>query len=138
MQIRAVLANGKFWSGMLCTASFSIGTSYIQRPPVVQTLAGRAIETYLGYPVWGYLLLVTTVLIVIGHLLAPLRVLGVVGHLLGVLAYGTFFLSLGISSLFGGQAWANTGLYFLGVVLHVACAIFMADDIAKYREEVAP
>ena len=134
VQIRAILANGKFWSGMLCFASLSRGTAYLERPPVATSLAGKAIETYIGYPVWGALLLLTTFLIAVGHLLPPLRTAGVVGHTLSVAIYGTFGLSLGLSSIATGESWANTGLYLVGASLHVACAIWFADEVSRRRE----
>lgn len=136
MQIRAVLANGKFWSGILCAASVSRGSAYIERPPVSGSSAVKAIETYISYPVWGIILLVTAVMIAIAHILPPLRWCGIVGHSLSIVAYGTFGLSLGITSIFSEESWANTGLYLVGACLHFACAIYMADEIAKYKNEV--
>lgn len=136
MQVRAVLANGKFWSGILCAASVSRGSAYIERPPVSGSLAVRAIETFISYPVWGIILLVTAGMIAIAHLLPSLRWSGVIGHSLSILAYGTFGLSLGVTSIFSEESWANTGLYLVGACLHFACAIYMADEIAKHKSEV--
>lgn len=135
MQIRAIFANGKFWSGILVFASFSRGTAYIERPPAVTTYAGRAIETYIKYPTWGTLLLATAVLVVIGHLVPPLRSLGLIGHTLSVPIYGTFGLSLGASAFISSESWANTGLFLVAALLHAACAIYFADEIALHREE---
>lgn len=134
MQLRAILANGKFWSGILVFASFSRGTAYIERPPTSQTLAGRAIETYIGYPAWGVMLLVTATFIMGGHLLGNLRVLGVIGHAFSVLIYGTFGLSLGLAAIVSQESWANTGLFLVGAALHVACAVFFADEISRHKE----
>lgn len=133
VQLRAILANGKFWSGILCGASFSRGTAYLERPPVVNTLASRAIETYISYRIWGILLLVTTALIALGWFTTK-KVFGVVGHCASVIIYGTFGLSLGLSAIFSHESWANTGLYLVGAVLHVACAVYMADEVAKQRQ----
>lgn len=135
MQIRAIFANGKFWSGILCAASFSRGTAYIERPPAVKTYASRAIETYIKYPVWGALLLATLVLIVIAHVIPPLRVLGIIGHTFSVLIFGTLGLSLCASAFISGESWANTGLYIVAAFLHAACAIYFADEVAAHREE---
>lgn len=135
MQIRAIFANGKFWSGILCAASFSRGTAYIERPPVVTTYAGRAIETFIKYPTWGVLLLATMTLVAIGHIMPPLRWLGLVGHTLSVPIYGTFGLSLGASAFISSESWANTGLYLVAAFLHAACAIYFADEVALHREE---
>jgi hypothetical protein len=137
MQIRAVFANGKFWSGILCAASFSRGTAYMERPPAASTYASRAIETYIKYPTWGALLLATMVLVVIAQVLAPLRVLGMIGHGFSVIIYGTFGLSLGASSFISNESWANTGLYLVAALLHAACVIYFADEVAAHREEVS-
>lgn len=136
MQIRALLANGKFWSGILCAASVSRGTAYIERPPQSGSLAVRAIETYISYEVWGILLLVTAVMIAVAHVLPSLRWVGVLGHSTSIVAYGTFGMSLGITSIFSEESWANTGLYLVGACLHFACAIYMADEIAKHKNGV--
>jgi hypothetical protein len=133
VQLRAILANGKFWSGILCAASFTRGTAYLERPPTVNSLATRAIETYLSYQVWGILLLVTTTLIGLGWL-TPWKAIGIIGHCFSVIIYGTFGLSLGLAAIFSGESWANTGLYMVGAVLHVACAVYMADEVAKQRQ----
>lgn len=134
MQIRAILANGKFWSGILCAASFSRGTAYLERPPEASTTAVRAIEAYIPYTAWGIILLVTVCLIVLGHLVPMLRWAGVVGHTVSLFAYGTFGLSLGISSILYYQSWANTGLYLVGASLHFACAIYFADEVSRNRQ----
>jgi len=134
MQVRAILANGKFWSGILCAASFSRGTAYLERPPDVITLAGKAIEAYIPYRVWGILLIVTVGLIILGHLMPRLRWAGVAGHIISVFAYGTFGLSLGIASVVGDQSWANTGLFLVGATLHFACAVFFADEVSRHRQ----
>lgn len=135
MQIRAVFANGKFWSGILCAASFSRGTAYMERPPAATTAAGKAIETYIKYPTWGALLIATLVLILIAHVVPPLRVLGMIGHGFSIIIYGTFGLSLGLSAIFTSESWANTGLYLLAALLHAACVIFFADEVASHRRE---
>lgn len=137
MQIRAIFANGKFWSGILCAASFSRGTAYMERPPAVATAAGRAIETYIKYPTWGWMLLATMTLTVVAHLVAPLRVLGMIGHGVSILIYGTFGLSLLGSAIGYGESWANVGLYLLAALLHAACLIYFADEIAIHRREVS-
>jgi hypothetical protein len=100
---------------------------------MVNTLATRAIETYISYHVWGVLLLVTTVAIALGWL-SRWRAVGIVGHCFSVIIYGTFGLSLGLSAIISGESWANTGLYLVGAVLHVACAVYMADEVAKQRQ----
>lgn len=134
VQVRAILANGKFWSGILCAASFSRGTAYLERPPEAITLAGKAIEAYVPYRAWGVVLLVTCVLIILGHLMPRLRWAGMAGHVLSVFAYGTFGLSLGIASFVGNQSWANTGLYLVGATLHFACAVYFADEVSRHRQ----
>jgi hypothetical protein len=135
VQIRTIFANGKFWSGILCAASFSRGTAYLERPPPATTYAGRAIETYIKYPTWGALLLATMTIVVIAHVIPPLRSLGIWGHTLSVIIYGTFGLSLGASALVSSESWANTGLYLVAALLHAACAIYFADEVALNRRE---
>lgn len=134
MQVRAILANGKFWSGILCAASFSRGTAYLERPPETVTLAGKAIETYIPYHVWGVVLLLTVAFIAVGHLMSSLRWAGAMGHIVSVFAYGTFGLSIGIASLISDQSWANTGLFLVGAILHFACAIYFADEVSRHRQ----
>lgn len=133
MQVRAILANGKFWSGILCAASFSRGTAYLERPPEAVSLAGKSIEAYIPYRAWGILLVVTVVMILIGHLMPRLRWSGVAGHIISVFAFGTFGVSLGIASIVGNQSWANTGLFLVGAALHFACAIYFADEVSRHR-----
>lgn len=137
VQVRAVLANGKFWSGILCAAAFSRGTAYIQRPPAADTYAGRAIETYVSYTMWGWLLLMTTVAIIVGHLVPRLRGLGIFGHAFSIVIYGTFGISLVAASFASStQSWANAGGYVVGGALHFACAVYFADEVARHRQGV--
>lgn len=136
LRIRAVLANGRFWSGMLAAASLSRGTAYIERPPLSDTVASGAIEAFIPYKAWGILLLATAFGIMIGYLHKNLTVVGLLSHLVSVFAYGTFALSITGASIIAGYSWANLGLFTTQSVLHVACAIFMGDEIARFRQEV--
>lgn len=109
----------------------------MERPPAANTYAGRAIETYIKYPTWGWLLLATMTLIVIAQLIPPLRVLGMVGHGVSILIYGTFGFSLLGAAIAYGESWANTGLFLLAGLLHAACVIYFADEVARHRKKVS-
>jgi hypothetical protein len=136
VQVRAVLANGKFWSGILCAASFSRGTAYIQRPPVANSFAGKAIETFIEYPTWGWLLLMTTFAILVGHLVPAVRWMGIFGHAFSIIIYGTFAVSTIGASFFSNQSWATSGGLVVGCLLHFSCAIYFADEVACHRQGV--
>lgn len=135
-RVKIVLANGKFWSGVLAAASLSRGTALVERPPESTTVASGAIEAFITYPAWGVILLVTAAGIVIGHMHKGLHPVGIVAHCVSVFAYGTFALSLLGASLFSGQSWSNLGLYMTQAILHFACAIFLGNEIARFRQEV--
>lgn len=132
-----VLANGKFWSGVLAAASLSRGSALIERPPASTTVASGAIEAFITYPAWGVILLVTAAGIVIGQMHRGLHPVGIVAHCLSVFAYGTFTISLIGASLISDQSWSNLGLYATQTILHFACAIFLGNEIARFRQEVS-
>lgn len=136
MRIRMILANGRFWSGVLAAASLSRGSAFIERPPVSNTVASGAIEAFITYRAWGVILLVTAAGIVIGYSHKRLAYMGLFAHLLSVFAYGTFTVSTGVAAIGYGQSWSNLGLLFTQSVLHFACAIYMGDEIARFRQEV--
>jgi len=136
VHVRALLADGKFWSGVLAAASFSRGTAFIERPPTSATVASGAIEAFINYRAWGIILLLTAVGIVIGYVWKRLAVVGLLSHLVSLFAYGTFALSIAAASIWYGYSWSNLGLYFTQSVLHVACAIYLGDEIARHRQEV--
>lgn len=135
-RIRIVLANGKFWSGMLAAASLSRGTAFIERPPSPTTIASGAIEAFISYPAWGVVLLATAAGIGVGHMHKRFHVIGVLAHLASLFAYATFALSVLGASVWGGESWASLGLLAVQSVLHFACAIYLADQIARFRQEV--
>lgn len=136
MRIRLILANGRFWSGVLAAASLSRGSAFIERPPTSDTVASGAIEAFITYRAWGVILLVTAGGIVIGYSHKRLATVGVLAHLLSVWAYGTFAISTAVAAIGFGQSWSNLGLLFTQFLLHVSCAIFMGDEIARFRREV--
>lgn len=136
MRIRLILANGKFWSGVLAAASLSRGSAFIERPPQSQSVASGAIEAFIPYRAWGVILLVTAAGIVIGYSHKRLCIVGLFAHLLSVFAYVTFTVSTGAAAIGYGQSWANLGLLVTQSFLHVACAIYMGDEIARFRQEV--
>lgn len=136
MQLRNILANGKFWSGLLAYASLSRGTAFIERPPEPTTFGTRAIEAFITYPAWGVILLVTAIGIVLGQMHRGLLPVAIISHLVSVFAYGTFTLSLVGASLYAGQSWSNLGLFTTQTVLHFACSVFMGSEIARFRQEV--
>lgn len=134
VHIRTLLGSGRFWSGILCAAMFSRGSSFIDRPPPSNTLTSGAIEAFISYQTWGYLLIAGALLIGLAYSNKKLRVLGIAGHLIGMWAYGTFALSTVISAVGFGQPWATAGTFISQSLLHAACAIFLGDDIGKAKE----
>lgn len=136
LRIRMILANGRFWSGVLAAASFSRGTAYIERPPVSTTVASGAIEAFIPYQAWGIILLGTVIGIVLGHCCRSFRNLGIVAHLISMWAYGTFGVSTAAASIYSGQSWGNLGLLITQAILHAACAIYLGDEIARTKQEV--
>lgn len=134
VRLRIILSNGKFWSGILAAASFSRGTAFINRPPVTSNVASGAIEAFITYQTWGWILILTSAGILVSQLHKKLRNIGVLAHIVSVWAYGTFTLSVAISSIYTGQSWSNLGLFFTQVVLHITCAIYIGDEIARARQ----
>ena len=134
LRIRSLLSDGKFWSGVLAAASLSRGTAFIERPPPNDTVASGAIEAFIDYQAWGILLLLTSAGIALGYMHRSLHPVGIVAHLVSIVAYGTFAISTAVAAIAFGQSWSALGLYFTQVVLHVACAIFLGDEIGRKRE----
>lgn len=130
--MKALLASGKFWSGVLATAAFSRGTSYIERPPG-ESFSSGAIEAFIPYNVWGIILIVSVCFIAAGHCSGQLRNLALLGHIVCVGAYGTFGFSVGISALFYEQPWSTTGSLMVVALLHAARAVFLGEEIARDR-----
>lgn len=135
-RVRAVLGNGKFWSGVLAAASLSRGTAYIERPPVSDTVAAGAIEAFIPYQAWGVILVVTGIGIIIGYMHRSLCIVGIFAHLISVFAYATFAVSVAAASIWFEQSWANLGLFFTQTFLHVACMLFLGEEIARLKQEV--
>ena len=136
LRVRMILADGKFWSGVLAAASFSRGTAFINRPPESATVATGAIEAFITYRAWGVILLVTAIGIVLSHFHRGLMGVGIVSHCISVFVYGTFTLSLAIASIWFGSSWSNLGLFMTQTILHFSCAIFLGSEIARFRQEV--
>lgn len=134
MRMRTVLADGRFWSGVLATASLSRGSAFIERPPLSQTVASGAIEAYVDYHTWGIILLITAAGIALGQMHRSLHPVGIVAHLVSIVAYGTFAFSTTVAAVGYGQSWSALGLYFTQVILHIACAIYLGDEIGRKRE----
>ena len=134
-----ILANGKFWSGVLAAASLSRGTAFIERPPAGGnvTVATGAIEAFIRYPAWGVILLVTAIGIIVGQMHRQLHPIGIVSHCVSIFAYGTFTFSLAIASIWYGSSWSNLGLFMTQTILHFACAIYLGNEIARFRREVS-
>lgn len=135
VQVRTMFGSGRFWSGILCAAMFARGTSFIDRPPKSNNVTSGAIEAFISYQIWGFLLIASSVLIVAAYSSKKLRKLGIAGHLFGMWAYGTFGLSTIISAIGFGQPWATAGTYMSQGLLHAACAIYLGNDISQMREE---
>ena len=134
LRLRIILSNGKFWSGILAAASFSRGTAFIERPPIATTVASGAIEAFITYRTWGWILIASAIGIILSQMHKSLRNVGVVSHLVSLWAYGTFALSTALASLYTGQSWSNLGLFATQSILHVACAIYIGDEIARSRQ----
>ena len=136
LRIRAVLADGRFWSGVLAAASLSRGTAFIERPPLTDTVASGAIEAFISYQTWGIILVITSAGIAFGYMHKSLHPVGIVSHLVSIFAYGTFAMSTTVAAIGFGQSWSALGLYFTQVVLHIACAIFLGDEIGRHKQGV--
>jgi hypothetical protein len=134
LRIRALLADGRFWSGVLAAASLSRGTAFIERPPVGDTVSSGAIEAFISYQTWGIILLMTSLGIALGYMHRSLHPVGIVAHLVSIVAYGTFAISTAVAAIGFGQSWSALGLYFTQVVLHFACSVFLGDEIGRKRE----
>lgn len=134
VQVRVLFGSGRFWSGILCAAMFSRGTSFIDRPPKADTVATGAIEAFISYPAWGWMLVMASVMIGLAYASKRLRVLGIFGHLFGMFAYGTFSFSTVIAAIWFEQAWATAGTFMSQGLLHAACAIYLGNDIGQLRE----
>jgi drug/metabolite transporter (DMT)-like permease len=131
--VKLLLVSGRFWSGVLATAAFSRGTSYLERPPESNSFSSGAIEAYISYPIWGMILVVSVFFIALGHSALPLRNLAIFGHLLCLATYGTFGFSVAISALFYGQPWATAGSFMAIAFMHGARAVFLGEEIAQSR-----
>lgn len=134
VQVRHLFGKGWFWSGALCAATFSRGSSFISRPPNNDTIAAGAVQAFISYRTWGYMLLVAAVLIVAAHSSKRLRICGIFGHLFGMWAYATFGLSTIIGALWFGQSWATAGTFMCQSLLHAACAIYLGDEVGIGKE----
>jgi hypothetical protein len=129
---KMLMASGTFWSGVLCMASFTRATSYLERPPE-GTFTSGAIEALIPYWAWALILFLSVAAIVLGHLNIKLKSLAMLGHLIAHAAYGTFGLSVVIAAIWFDQSWANAGTLPSQAILHSARAIFIGDEIAKWR-----
>lgn len=130
VQVRTLFGSGRFWSGLLCMAMFTRGTSFIERPPKADTITSGAIEAFISYKTWGWLLIIAAVLILLAYTSIKARWAGIAGHLFGMWAYGTFGLSTIISAIWFEQQWATAGTYMSQGLLHAACAIYLGNDIS--------
>jgi len=133
-RVRTLFGSGRFWSGILCAATFARATAFIERPPRSDSVASGAIESFWSYNTWGIILLISALAMVIAHLDKRLLNVGVLGHLFGLWSYGMFSMSVIISAIFFDQSWATAGTYMSQALLHAACAIYLGDEVGHHRE----
>jgi hypothetical protein len=133
-RVRTLFGSGRFWSGVLCAATFSRASAFIERPPRTGSISSGAIEAFWSYHTWGIILLISGVMMVIAHADKRLLNAGVLGHLFGMWSYGMFGMSVTISAIFFGQSWATAGTYMSQALLHAACAIYLGDEVSRHRE----
>lgn len=133
-RVRTLFGSGRFWSGILCAATFSRATAFIERPPRTGSVTSGAIEAFLSYRAWGLILFVSALCMVIAHADKRFLNAGVLGHLVGIWAYATFGIATIISAIWLDQSWATAGTYMCQATLHAACAIYLGDEIAHHRE----
>jgi hypothetical protein len=133
-RVRTLFGSGRFWSGILCAATFSRASAFIERPPRTDAITSGAIESFWSYNTWGILLLISAVGMVVAHADKRLLNAGVIGHLFGLWAYATFGIATVISAVFFGQTWATAGTYMSQALLHAACAIYLGTEVSHHRK----
>lgn len=110
--------DGWSWACAICAAQR--GTSYLARPPELDTRTENVIDYFVAYHWLGILILLACALLVIGMVWPPWRVLEVVGHILCASLYVLISASVVGAALFLGQPWAGSGAIAFVAAVHMS------------------
>lgn len=123
---RLLLAGTIFWGWILVGVSMDRATSYWFRPPS-GGVSKLLVETLVPYPIWGWLLAVSSVLILASTMSLRHWLAGCVGHVIALGCYGTFAASTVLGAVFLGLPWAGSGTAAATALLHFGRLLAMAE-----------
>lgn len=122
---RLLLAGTTFWGWLLVGVSLDRATSYWFRPPDGGA-SKLLVETIVPYPVWGWVLAVSALLILSSTFTRRAWLAGCVGHVITLGCYATFSTSTVLGAIFLGLPWAGSGTAAATAVLHFGRLLALA------------
>jgi hypothetical protein len=117
---RDLFAAGDGWSWACALCGIQRATSYLARPPQLDTRTENVIDRFVPYSGLGILILVACTLMIAGMLYHRWRVLEVIGHILCASLYVLISTSVVLAALFLGQPWAGSGAVAFIAAVHMS------------------